>query len=154
MGYVFAELPIVAPLTKLHVEAIARNHKALVAQGHPNPSVLLGVLQRSREPITLPDGDVLYPPELTQGRKIVILGDTSDASNLAELAQDASVLVHESTNAYVPQKGQKTEGYLEEERRKVREKAVSRGHSTPDMAGEFARTIRAQRLFLNHFSAK
>lgn len=34
----------------------------------------------------------------------------------------------------------------------VEQKARSRGHSTPDMVGAFARRIRARRVALNHFS--
>ncbi len=34
----------------------------------------------------------------------------------------------------------------------VRKKALSRGHSTPDEVGKFARAIRARRIVLNHFS--
>jgi ribonuclease Z len=35
----------------------------------------------------------------------------------------------------------------------VEQKARSRGHSTPDMVGAFARRIQARRVTLNHFSA-
>ena len=42
-------------------------------------------------------------------------------------------------------------GCSEGEARKV---ALKHGHSTAAMAGEFAREIRAKRLFLNHFSVK
>ena len=38
-------------------------------------------------------------------------------------------------------------------RTEVRRKALSRGHSTPDEVGEFARSIRARRVVVNHFSA-
>lgn len=34
----------------------------------------------------------------------------------------------------------------------VEQKARSRGHSTPDMVGAFARRIQARRVALNHFS--
>lgn len=34
----------------------------------------------------------------------------------------------------------------------VEQKARSRGHSTPDMVGAFARRIQARRVVLNHFS--
>ena len=41
----------------------------------------------------------------------------------------------------------------EEKKQKVRVKAQGRGHSTPDEVGEFAKSIRARRVVLNHFSA-
>ncbi|KAF8486690.1 hypothetical protein JB92DRAFT_2759501, partial [Gautieria morchelliformis] len=85
-------------------------------------------------------------------RKVVILGDTSDPSEIIPFARGASLLVHEATNAWLPPGlGKRSNPTSPAE---VREKAISRGHSTPDMAGEFANTIGAQRLFLNHFSAK
>lgn len=92
------------------------------------------------------------PPRDLAGRKLVILGDTSDASAIIPLAQDASLLVHEATNAWLPPALEKRARLTTPA--EVREKAISRGHSTPDMAGEFARAIRARRLFLNHFSVK
>ena len=41
----------------------------------------------------------------------------------------------------------------QEKRVEVRKKAEGRGHSTPDEVGEFARTINARRVVVNHFSA-
>ena len=35
-------------------------------------------------------------------KKVVILGDTSDASAMEDIAMDPSVLVHEATNAWMP----------------------------------------------------
>ena len=48
------------------------------------------------------------------GRKLVVLGDTADSSQLAPLARDADVIVHEATNEAAHQ-----------------EKARANGHSTP-----------------------
>ncbi len=45
-----------------------------------------------------------------------------------------------------------TESQLEA-KKVVENKARSRGHSTPDIAGGFARDIQARRLAMNHFSA-
>lgn len=158
IGYVFTEPPRPEPLTEEgHIEPITRNHAALVSVGYRNPRALLGKLLSTREPIQLPDGTTMYPPPLSiAGRKIVILGDTSDSNGMMGLAEDASALVHEATNAYTPGNGERarSEDMNEAEKRHVKEKAISRGHSTADMAGEFARRIRARRLFLNHFSAK
>lgn len=95
-----------------------------------------------------------------RGRKLVILGDTCDASGglgdkvgLVPLAQDADILVHESTNAHIDPaitgNGKKGETLAD-----VTEKATSRGHSTPQGAGAFAGRINAQQLLLNHFSVR
>ncbi|KAF9503150.1 hypothetical protein BS47DRAFT_1356401 [Hydnum rufescens UP504] len=152
IGYVFTEPPRAEPLSQEgHIEPITRNHAALISAGHRNPRALLGRLLSTRIPISLPDGTTLYPPPLSiAGRKIVVLGDTSDSDGIMELAADASLLVHEATNAYVRAPGEHAtlENMSEDEKRRVREKAISRGHSTADMAGAFARKIRARRLIL------
>jgi ribonuclease Z len=113
---------------------------------------------KDRETLNLPDGTVLFPPSLDiPGRKIVILGDTCNSNEMLPIAMDASALVHESTNAYIPKEiVEKVRGLTSSKGtvESVRRKAIDRGHSTADMAGEFAKAIRARRLFLNHFSTK
>lgn len=42
----------------------------------------------------------------------------------------------------------------EKEAKEVRKRAISHGHSTPEMAGRFAAKIRAKILILNHFSSR
>ena len=91
--------------------------------------------------IKAPDGRVISP-DMVMGiarkpRKIVILGDTYDPSSIIEHAMDADVLIHEAT--------------CSDEDLHV---ALSKGHSTAGMAGEFARKIRAKHLILNHFSPR
>ncbi|KAG8704617.1 hypothetical protein FRC09_003423 [Ceratobasidium sp. 395] len=154
VGYVFQESPRAAAFdADTYLDPLDRNVDALVAAGIRNPRVLLGQLLRSRKPITLPDGTVLNPPPLIPGRKLVVLGDTNDPWTLKDLAMDADLLVHESTNAYIPlsidPKSPKTDTETS-----VTERALQRGHSTPPMAGEFARAIRARRLVLNHFGSR
>jgi ribonuclease Z len=119
-----------------------------------NPRILLNDLVNGYR-ITLTNGDIIEPPPpSSSGTKIVVLGDTSDASKVEPLAHDASLLIHESTNAYIPPSLQLDSRIISKTPQMIRDKAISRGHSTPDMAGAFARRINAKRLFLNHFSAK
>ncbi|KAF8603205.1 hypothetical protein BDV93DRAFT_556838 [Ceratobasidium sp. AG-I] len=155
LGYVFQESPHATRLDPLeHIEPIDRNSEALVKQGVRNPRSLLGQLLRTRQPILLPDGTVLRPPPFAiPGRKLVVLGDTSDPWAAKELFMDASLLVHEATNAYIPSH-MDPQGPKQDTEASVKERAVQRGHSTPVMAGEFARAIRARGLILNHFGSR
>ncbi|KAJ3577032.1 hypothetical protein NP233_g42 [Leucocoprinus birnbaumii] len=88
-----------------------------------------------------------------RGRKLVILGDTHDPSPILPLAVDADILVHEATNSYLPSSidpnTKPTDTY-----EAVETRARSRGHSTPQMAGAFAKRSKAKRLVLNHFSSR
>lgn len=88
-----------------------------------------------------------------RGRKLVILGDTHNPSPIVELAVDADVLIHEATNSYLPPEidpiTKPTDTY-----EMVEARARSRGHSTPQMAGAFAKQVRAKKLVLNHFSSR
>lgn len=91
--------------------------------------------------VTLADGrtvngqDFIGAPH--KGRIIAICGDTRKTANAVELAQDADVLVHESTFA-------KDEAKL----------ARSYYHSTSLQAAEIAKRAGVKRLLLNHISAR
>ena len=132
--------------------------------GRIDPSKYIPELKRTKTPMTvmrqlqqgesieLADGTVLQGPPRRKGRKVVILGDTYDPSPISSLAKDADLLIHEATNAHLPgidlnTKDTDTFEYIEAW-------AKSRGHSTPQMAGLFAKHINAKRLILNHFSAR
>lgn len=86
-------------------------------------------------------------------RKIVILGDTYDPMGIAPLCHSPSpsLLIHESTDAYIP-------ATIDREAKRSQEtvdsKVVQRGHSTPVMAGAFAKLIQAQNLVLNHIGCR
>jgi hypothetical protein len=100
--------------------------------------------------------------------KLALLGDTSDASALAPLAAHADILVHEATVAPLPRHLKRPNAFAASRRAdadlaglqdapgaadaeaEAAAKAVSIGHSTPTMAGAFARAIGAGALFLNH----
>lgn len=115
------------------------------------PMAVLRQLQQG-ESVALSDGTVLKGPDRRPGRKVVILGDTYDPSPIVPLAEDADMLVHEATNAHLPGIDPNTKAVDTYE--SVEERAKSRGHSTPQMAGAFAKRICARRLVLNHFSAR
>jgi len=151
LGFVITEPDSVGTLDKKSYEpALNRNKAELAAQGVKNPMSLLSKIQKG-ERVTLPDGSVLEPPGLRPGRKIVILGDTHDPSAISELAKGASVVVHEATNAHLPLFDTGAQNQTCEEHQQW---TMSRGHSTPQMAGSFASSIEAGALIMNHFSAR
>ena len=182
------------------IPLLKSNAEALAAQDPPVKHCLslLSTLTSlpTPDPITLPSGETIHPPEPSgiPARKLVIFGDCSGGTKntiFKTMCEDASLLVHECTNSFIPeliQRGKKgakvrtrdmeaslmeKNGTMKnlrevdpvdeeaearrkrEEARKVevREKAVGRGHSTPDEVGEFARDIRARRVVVNHFSS-
>ena len=98
---------------------------------------LLGKL-KSKIDITLEDGKVIKWKDVIgddiKGRKIVILGDTCDPSEISKIAKDCDVISHEST--------------LENDEE---ESCIQKGHSTPKMAATFAKSIGAKRLILTHY---
>lgn len=88
--------------------------------------------------IVISPQQILDPPK--QGRKLTILGDTSDNRSIIPIANNSDFLIHEST--------------LKGSSRQDTDKAYSRGHSTAFMAGSFAGSINAKQLILNHFGSK
>jgi len=200
--------------TQRLIPLLHANAKGLAALDPPikHPLSLLSYLTSlpTPPPFTLPSGDVIEPPQLTGelGRKLVIFGDCSGGTPNAkfqEMCCNASLLVHECTNAAIPEsilKGDKGRAVraagleqsleskrdkefelaakergvvrepwifhgthknaaaaavaveeFEAKRTKVRTKAIGRGHSTPELVGDFAYAIGARRVVVNHFSA-
>ena len=106
------------------------------------------------ESFTFPDGTVFHSEDIVEpprdGRKIVILGDTCNSDMIADLAQNADVLIHESTNAWIKEFDLPRIPHpmaLEKD-------TYNHGHSTPQMAGRFCKKINAKRLVLTHFSPR
>lgn len=64
------------------------------------------------------------------------------------MAFGADVVIHEATNSFLAGIDKDTGA------REVTRDAIVHGHSTPYMAGEFAKRVKAQKLVLNHFSAR
>jgi len=143
VGYVVNEAPLPEKMNPSEYVPHIKRNKA--------PMSFLQRIQRG-ENITLEDGTVLKGVGKRPGRKIAILGDTYDPSPITSLAEGANLLVHEATNAYLP--GIDPNAHEDDTEDGVEKRTKSRGHSTPQMAGRFAKRIGAGRLALNHFSAR
>lgn len=109
------------------------------AMGIPS-GPLYGQLKQGKT-ITLDDGRILRgtafcsPPEI--GRKIAYCTDTVFCDAAVNLAQDADVLIHESTFAH-----------------QDANMAFERQHSTSTMAAQVALLAPVKQLFLTHFSPR
>lgn len=151
VGFVVHEKPIPGKIDRrFYMPHLERNKSALMEMGVKNVNLKLGDLQKGHT-VHLPDGTVLDPPVPRLGFKIVILGDTYDPAGIADLAQDANILIHEATNAFLSGLQDEKEDDTAET---VEARARSHGHSTPQMAGAFANRIGTKKLILNHFSAR
>ena len=86
-------------------------------------------------------------------RKIVVLGDTYDASAIVPLCLNPSpsLVVHEATDAYISSSIDPKSNRGQED---VHSACIERGHSTPMMAGAFAKIVGARQLVLNHIGAR
>ena len=89
-------------------------------------------------------------------RKLVILGDTYDPTPIIPLCINPppSLLVHEATDSDISFHADPSGKLSRRTPTAVHEKALSRGHSTPHMAGSFAQKINAQKLVLNHIGGR
>ena len=115
---------------------------------HPEKAKSLGIPEgplwsklQSGSAVKLPDGrivrseEILGPPR--PGRKIVYTGDTRPSKNLIRFAENADLLIHDST--------------FDDE---LWERAREDGHSTPGQAAETAKKAKAKWLVLTHISAR
>ena len=131
VGYVVAERPYL----NINVDVLVR-HGLLPGPHYKDIRAQL----EAGDSVTAPDGTVLTLAQVmvcdSPARKVVVLGDNCDASCMVPLAQHADVVLHEAT---MPP-GEES-------------KAHARGHSTPVMAGAFARACNAKALVLTHFGA-
>lgn len=143
VGYVVNEAPVPGKIDPKHyISDIKRTS---------TPMSVMRQLQQGLS-VELSDGTILHGPLRRKGRKLVILGDTFNPSPVIPLAYDADLLIHEATNAHLPGIDPNTK--VTDTYESVEERAKSRGHSTPQMAGAFAKQIRARKLVLNHFSSR
>lgn len=105
-----------------------------------SPGPIFGKLKRG-ERVTLSDGRVLdgndFLGEARKGRIVTILGDTRYCPQSIELAENADVLVHEST--FNKKESNMAKDYF---------------HSTTHQAAEVAKKAKVQKLVLTHISAR
>lgn len=133
---------------------VMRNFDALRKAGMRAPMKVMQLIKDLPEggSFEFPDGTVLAKEDVVEpdrdGRKVVVCGDTADARALDGLARGADLVIHEATNAYLAGVDRDTNLEL------VTKDAIVHGHSTPQMAGAFARRVGARRLVLNHFSSR
>lgn len=152
LGYVIREPDWPGKVNGL-VPLIKQNMVALKKLGISNPMSLLGQIQRTNTPYDLPDGQTLVPPPMRPGREVVILGDTKDPSPIIPLTHSPTLLVHEATNALTSLDTDK-EGHATMTLEEVEIRTKDHGHSTPQMAAAFAKSIDCKTLILTHFSAR
>ena len=158
VGYVVAEKARAGRLRVQECQSVReRNRVALREEcGMRDPNKVLATLKalKQGEEFTFPDGTVLRGADIVEpprrGRKVVIMGDTCSGDAIAGLAKDATLLVHEATNAWLSEHDKPKYGTY----RNMERDAVLHGHSTPQMAGAFAKRIKAERLVLTHFSPR
>jgi ribonuclease Z len=142
------------------VHAFAADHRGASALGYalvehirlgrfnPDRARALGIPEgplwgkiHKGESITLSDGRIVRPEELVgasrPGRRVVITGDTRPCDGTRRAAQDADLLIHEST-------------FGDEEG----DRAVETGHTTAREAATLAADAGVLRLVLTHLSAR
>ena len=133
---------------------IERNVDALKEAGLAHPMKAMQVIKELApgNRFTFPDGTIVRQEEAVEpprpGRKVVICGDTASARSMTKLAEGADVVVHEATNTFLPGLDKDTN------MKAVTKDAMVHGHSTPRVAGLFAKNAGAKRLIMNHFSAR
>ncbi|KZV99418.1 hypothetical protein EXIGLDRAFT_725372 [Exidia glandulosa HHB12029] len=152
MGYVFQEPSRPLPLSNEYMGLLHSVPLNLLPPGMRTHGDLLRRL-RLGTPVSVANGRyILEPLPDTPGRKIVILGPTCDASPCAENARNADILVHEATEAPMRRTYRKGVAfYVTSREANTTKHAIKWGHSTPRMAGTFAKRINARILVMNYF---
>ncbi len=123
--------------------------------GFKDPNTVLKKIKELKpgQAFLFPDGCILSAEDAVEakekGRKLVILGDTACSDAMTPIAMHPDILVHEATNSWDPATAVRHVSYEQLER-----DAKKHGHSTPEMAGAFAKKILAKKLILTHFSAR
>jgi ribonuclease Z len=180
LGYIVTEPPTYEPLDLDSILPMIESQFEALSKLTPpirHPRQVTSILTKTLRPYTLPDGQILQPPvrAKTTPRKIVIFGDCCGTDNAAflEMVKEPSLLVHEATNAWIDPElefagkakgisaaedlADASSGEVEAAHRiakdRVANRSKGRGHSDAETTGLFAKSIAAQRVAVNHFSA-
>ncbi|KAI8835203.1 Metallo-hydrolase/oxidoreductase [Chytriomyces cf. hyalinus JEL632] len=129
VGYFVTEPQIPGWLRADQITPILQRNKA--ALGLKNPMILLSKIKNG-ETLTMPDGTKQ---------------DATPNSNADECVVD--LVIHEATNSCLA--SDIAAGLTPDS---VESTTIEHGHSTPQMAAQFARRVGAGRLVLNHFSSR
>ena len=156
VGYVVTEKHKTGRLRLEAVKDIVDKNFDALSKVFRNPMKVYATLKtlKATETFTFPDGtevsaeDVLDPPR--KGRKVVIMGDTCSGDSIANLSVDADIVVHEATNSWL----EELDGARYRDYHALEGDTSAHGHSTPQMAGQFAKSVNAKRLILTHFSPR
>ena len=153
VGYVVDEKPRVGTLRIDKIQHLLEvNEEALKEQhGRHFRKIIQTIKQlKPEESFVFPNGDIIYGRDVVtpdiEGRKVVVLGDTCNSERIVPIAMNADVLIHEAT--CIPKPGLALSLHDE-----VAD-AISRRHSSPRMAGQFAERINAKQLLLTHFAGR
>lgn len=138
-------LPLDHGITSLGYRIVEADHEGqlqvekLAALNIPSGPIY-GKIKRG-ETITLSDGQIIHGKDFVgekkSGRIVTILGDTRKTKNSVLLAENADVLVHEST-------------FSKDEEQMAR----SHYHSTSHHAAQVAKEANVKKLLLTHISAR
>eukprot|EP00164_Ancoracysta_twista_P006013 GFYU01008294.1.p1 GENE.GFYU01008294.1~~GFYU01008294.1.p1 ORF type:complete len:615 (-),score=138.90 GFYU01008294.1:120-1964(-) len=150
VGFVITEAPKPGKLDDKKLKAMLEPHVEALMEKEggksKNPRAFIGQAcgkVKAGQSIELPDGTSITPEDVVgepiKGRRVIILGDTSNSDGLIRcgIAENADVVVHECTLS-----------------NDMAACAEERGHSTPAMAGEFAQKLKTKSLCLTHFSQR
>lgn len=93
------------------------------------------------------DSRFLHNPK--KGKCICLIIDNCNADRAPEALKGnkCDTLVHECTNS-------KTSLDKEKSYEEIERETIKKGHSTPNMAGKFAKMLKAEKLILTHFSSR
>lgn len=129
-----------------------------IGKSTKNEKSILGFLQSTNKEFILNDSifgevnlrtDARFIDSPKRGLCICLIIDSCNSFRALESLQgmECDIVVHESTNAKTSLDGDKTYNEIEKE-------TIKHGHSTPEMAGYFAKMLNAKQLILTHFSSR